>query len=76
MEKPIDLALKYYGLTEIPGREHEQMILYMFKYIGHSWVQDDETAWCACFVNYCLKKTGYIDTGKLNARSFLETSIC
>jgi len=70
--EPYQLALKYYGMREIVGGMHNDKILEMFKYIGHSWVHDDETAWCACFINYCLKKSGYLNTGKLNARSFLD----
>lgn len=65
-------ALGFYGLKEIKGNEHNPIIVNMFAGIGHSWVKDDEMAWCAVFVNYCLKMTGYEHTGKLNARSFLE----
>jgi hypothetical protein len=54
---PYELACKHYGLKEIRGEEHNPVILKFFKEIGHSWVQDDETAWCAAFVNYCCLKT-------------------
>ena len=62
--KPFELALKYYSMPEIQGSMHNDTILEMFAYIGHSWVHNDETAWCACFVNYCLKKCGYLNTGR------------
>ena len=72
---PLDIALKEYGTLELVGKEHNPRILQYFKEIGHSWVRDDETAWCAAFVNWCLMKAGLQHTGKLNARSFLEYGI-
>lgn len=66
------IALKEYGTKEIIGVQHNPDVLKYFKDIGHSWVKDDETAWCAAFANWCLKKAGYQHTGKLNARSFLD----
>lgn len=65
-------ALSYFGLREIPGEKNNPEILKFFHEIGHKWVQTDETAWCAAFVNYCAKVSGREHTGKLNARSFLD----
>ena len=65
-------ALGEYGITEIVGGKHNPEILKYFKEIGHEWVKDDETSWCAAFVNWCAKMEGYEYTGKLNARSFLD----
>lgn len=70
--KPYQIALVEYGLKEIVGSKHNAKILQFFKDIGHKWVQDDETAWCAAFANWCLKQSGLPHTGKLNARSFLD----
>ena len=64
-------AIKFDGLREIPGKQHEGKILEMFRTVGHDWVQDDETAWCAAFVGYVLDLAGYPHTGKLNARSYM-----
>ena len=69
--KPLDIALQEYGEWEWPGNEQNPRILHYFKTIGHPWVKDDETAWCAAFVNFCLYSGGKKQTGKLNARSFL-----
>lgn len=69
---PLLIALKEYGTWEWTGKEHNPRILEYFKAIGHAWVKDDETAWCAAFVNWCLLQAGKPQTGKLNARSFLE----
>lgn len=71
MSTVLHKALAHYGLTEVPGKNHNPKILEFFRVIGHSWVKNDELAWCAAFINYCLKTTGHAHTGKLNARSFL-----
>lgn len=69
---PLEIALKEYGTKEIAGILHNAEVVKYFKAIGHKWVNDDETAWCAAFANWCLLKAGKPHTGKLNARSFLE----
>ncbi len=68
----ITAALNEIGVTEKPGEKHNPRILEYFEEIGHSWVDDDETAWCAAFANFILKVAGYEGSGKLNARSFLD----
>ena len=72
MNTAFEIALSQYGVKEIVGDKHNPVILNYFDCIGHSWVHNDETAWCAAFVNYCLNNAGYEGTGKLNARSFLD----
>lgn len=71
MKKAFEKALEFYGLTEIRGSADNPIIVNFFKEIGHSWVKDDETAWCSAFVNYICKITGFEYTKKLNARSWL-----
>jgi uncharacterized protein (TIGR02594 family) len=70
--KAIEQAFRYYGLKETSGDEHTKQIVQFFSDLGHSWVDDDETAWCAAFVNWCLKMTSHEHSGALNARSLLE----
>lgn len=72
MKDVFNLALSQYGLKEVPGTTNNPLILKFFAESGHKWVQDDETAWCSAFVNWCAKKCGYEFTGKLNARSWLN----
>ena len=67
----ISIALQEYGVTEKKGAAHHPRILMYFSDIGHSWVQEDETAWCSCFANWVAQKAGYIGSGKLDARSWL-----
>jgi len=72
--KPYIYALsKYWGEKEVKGEDDNPAILDMFYNLGFDGSElKDETSWCAAFVNHCLKETGYMHTGKLNARSFLD----
>ncbi len=66
-------ALRFYGLKEIVGQQHEQVILDMLDYIGFGYINDDETPWCSTFINYLAKKNGYVRSHELTARSWLKT---
>lgn len=66
------IALKEYGTKEIKGVIHNAEVLKYSKDIGLKWVKDDETAWCAIFVNWCLYKSKRPVTGDAMARSFLK----
>ena len=70
--KAIEIALSQIGIKEITGRRHNPEVLKYFSEIGHSWVKDDETAWCSAFVNWVAKKAGLQFSGKLNAKSWLN----
>ena len=54
------------------GAKHTERVLQYFAEIGHKWVNDDETPWCAAFANWVCLKAMVEDTKKLNARSFLD----
>lgn len=69
---PLICALKEYNVSSIPGVGNNPRVLKYFADIGHSWVKEDDTAWCACFANWVLKQCGYEGTGSLLARSFLK----
>lgn len=66
-------ASEFYGLEEIQGERHNQTILDWFADIGFEWVEDDETAWCGCFINWVALKCGCERSFKLDARSWLKT---
>ena len=72
MNNLLDFALSQYGIKEISGSKHNEKIVKYFKEIGHSWVNDDETAWCSAFMNWCCMSVGMVKSGKLNARSWLN----
>ena len=65
-------AKAHIGTAEIKGKEHNPEIVGWFGQVGHSWVTDDETAWCAAFAGAMLQLGGLPSTRKLNARSYLE----
>lgn len=69
--EPFNIALSEYGTKEIAGILHSAEVLKYSKDIGLKWVKDDETAWCAIFVNWCLWKSKRPNTGSALARSFL-----
>lgn len=70
--KPYEIATRELGTKEIVGEKHNPEVLKYFSKVGHSWVKDDELAWCAAFVGYCLEECGIKSTRKLNARSYLD----
>lgn len=71
MKRPVDYARDDLGTKEWRSGHNPKVVRY-FSDVGHDWVKDDETAWCAAFVGAMLKKAGIPHTGKLNARSYLD----
>lgn len=67
-----EIANSYLGLEEYPGARHNEQVVKFFADSGHSWVQDDETPWCAAFVGAVLAQAGLKGTGELNARSYTD----
>ncbi len=72
MIKPYEVALDLYGLKEISGPKHEPQVVQFFKDLGYDQINNDETAWCSAFVNWCHKVAGLPYTGKLHATSWLD----
>lgn len=71
-EHVFSVAEGYLGVTEYPAAKHNPQILKFYTDSGNSWVQDDETPWCAAFVGSVLAQCGIQGTNKLNARSYLD----
>ena len=71
--KAYELARTHIGTKEIVGKKHNPKVVKWFAEVGHSWVSDDETPWCAAFVGAMLKQGGYRFSGRLNARSYADT---
>lgn len=67
-----EMAHREVGLKEIAGPRDEAKIVNFFAEVGHDWVKDDETAWCAAFVGAMLERAGLPSTRKLDARSYLR----
>lgn len=68
---PYDVALQHLGVREVPGKENNPKIVQWARRLA-TWVNDDETAWCSSFANFCAAEAGYESSGKLNARSWLD----
>ncbi len=66
-------ALQEIGVEELTaaGQDNPRIVKY-FQEAGHSWVKDDELAWCSAFINAMAFRAGLEMTKKLNARSWLE----
>jgi len=64
-------ALTQYGIKEIPGIKNNPEIMKYFDVMDMDWVQDDETAWCSAFMNWCCIESGKPASMALNARSWL-----
>ena len=65
------VAMSQIGVRETTGEDHNPEVLKYFNDTGHSWVKDDETAWCSAFMNWVAKYALCESSGKLNARSWL-----
>lgn len=66
-------ALSQVGVKEILGKDkHNPEVLKYFLETGHSWVKNDETAWCSAFVNWVAKVNCLEMSNKLNARSWMS----
>ena len=50
-------ARKHVGLAEIPGKQHNPVIVNWLAALG-AWWNDDETPWCGTFVAHCLRTAG------------------
>ena len=65
------LARSEIGTKEIKGGKDNPLIVQYFDDVGHGWIDDDETAWCAAFVGSCLERSGFASSKQVNARSYL-----
>lgn len=68
----LKIALSEYGNTAIKGPKSNSEILKYYKQIGFSWVSDDDLAWCAGFLGYCLKNAKMAFLKTLHARDYLN----
>ena len=64
-------GLDFYGLKEIPGAEHNPVIVKWFQDLGFTRIRDDETAYCSLWINWLAWSLHLERSGKLDARSWL-----
>lgn len=68
----LDYLTNYIGVSEVPGPQHNPLIVQWGKDAGLSWWNSDEDAWCAVAVNAALVHSGYPSTRSALARSFTQ----
>jgi uncharacterized protein (TIGR02594 family) len=68
-------AFQYNCVSRYPKNKNNPQILEFFHDIGFKKINDDEISWCAAFVNYCLKKSGYNYSHSLLAKDWLKNGI-
>ncbi len=71
----LEAAGSYIGTQEWPGARHNPVIQGFFAASGHNPNEPDETPWCAAFVGAVLAGLGLPNTGRLNARSYLDWGV-
>ncbi|MFC0302787.1 TIGR02594 family protein [Rhizorhabdus histidinilytica] len=52
------VARKLIGTTEIPGPQHNNVIVNLFARVGYAIYKTDEVAWCGAFIGACFKDAG------------------
>jgi uncharacterized protein (TIGR02594 family) len=66
------IARKELGITEIPGEKHNPRILAYHATTHQNIKSDDEDgAWCASFVNWCLIRSGYAGNNSAKAADWV-----
>ena len=65
-----DLAQRFVGIQEIPGKQDNPQILAMLKLDGE-WPEHDEVPWCSAFVSYIAWLLRLPRSKSLRARSWL-----
>lgn len=68
-------ARKHLGVREIPGVNHNPLIVKMWKAIKRGGIKDDETPWCAAFVGFCLENVGIVSSRFESAKSYLSWGV-
>jgi uncharacterized protein (TIGR02594 family) len=64
-----ETARRELGVHEIVGLRHNPRVLQYHTY-SRLKAKDDETAWCASFLNYCLETSGFTSTKSAAAASY------
>lgn len=64
------LAERFIGLQELPGKSHNPAILAMLK-LDQEWPDGDEVAWCSAFLNWIAWLLRLPRSKDLRARSWL-----
>lgn len=72
MESLLKIAFNELGIEEFSGENHNPEILKYASDTGIDGITTDEIPWCSIFVNWVAWKCGLQQSGKPNARSWLN----
>lgn len=75
MDELIQIAATELGTAQKSGEKSNDQILSYAHEIGMDWVDEDQTPWCSIFMNWCAMQAGLEQSGKANARSWLNCGI-
>jgi len=64
------MATRFAGMKEVPGKQHNPLILSMLK-LDMAWPEGDEVAWCSAFLNFVCWLLRLPRSKSLRARSWL-----
>jgi uncharacterized protein (TIGR02594 family) len=68
-------ARKMLGIHEIPGPQHNEAILAMWRDSKLGGIKNDEVPWCAAFVNACLERAGIRSARTDGAKNYLSWGV-
>lgn len=68
---PFDLAMRFVGVSEVPGSKDNPAILAMLR-LDNDWPESDEVPWCSGFVNVVAWLLRLPRSKSLRARSWLN----
>lgn len=71
----LEAAGRHIGTAEWPGSRHNPVIQGFFAAAGADQNTADEVPWCAAYVGAVLAELGLPNTGRLNARSYLDWGV-
>lgn len=69
-----ELAQRFVGLKEVPGKAYNAQILGMLQ-LDQRWPENDEVPWCSAFINYVCWLLRLPRSKSLAARSWLDVGI-
>jgi len=64
--------MEYYGTEEIPGKEHNPLIISFAGSVIQTWVHTDETGWCSTLMNHVAFECRCARSYQATAKSWLS----
>lgn len=65
-------AMQYYATEAVPGGASNPLVLGFFQKAGHPEIKNDDTPWCAAFLDSIARQVGAPSTSSLLALDWLK----